>query len=43
MRIYNSEWLGLSREIKLKLLRLAILENPTRFSSQLIVNRPKGA
>ncbi|SFD18784.1 hypothetical protein SAMN04488168_12355 [Bacillus sp. 491mf] len=26
MKIYTSEWLSLSKEIKLKLIRLAILE-----------------
>ncbi|WP_268872904.1 hypothetical protein [Neobacillus fumarioli] len=30
MTIYPSEWLSLSKEIKVKLIRLAILENEKR-------------
>lgn len=30
MKIYNSEWLSLSKEIKVKLIRLAILESSLR-------------
>lgn len=43
MKIYNSEWLSLSKEIKLKLIRLAILENPAKFTSHLITASEKGA
>ncbi|MBM7655928.1 hypothetical protein JOC76_005464 [Neobacillus cucumis] len=32
MRIYKPEWLSLSKEIKLKLIRLAVLENEMRSS-----------
>ncbi len=31
MRIDNSEWLALSKEIKVKLIRLAVLENYSNF------------
>ncbi len=37
MRIYNHEWLSLSKEIKLKLIRLAILENEIKYPKQLII------
>lgn len=30
MKIYTSEWLALSEEIKLKLIRLAVLENQNK-------------
>lgn len=43
MKIYNSEWLSLSKEIKLKLIRLAILENPAKSTSHLITASEKGA
>ena len=36
MRIYKPEWLSLSKEIKLKLIRLAVLENEMRSFKQLI-------
>ena len=36
MKIDNSEWLALSKEIKVKLIRLAVLENSFRFSSQFL-------
>ena len=36
MKIYNSEWLLLSKEIKLKLIRLAVLENKMKSFKQLI-------
>ena len=35
MRIYNYEWLSLSKEIKLKLIRLAILENEIKYLNSL--------
>lgn len=34
MKIIKPEWLSLSKEIKVKLIRLAILENQRRYSSQ---------
>jgi len=34
MKIHKPEWLSLSKEIKVKLIRLAILENQRRNSSQ---------
>jgi hypothetical protein len=34
MKILKPEWLSLSKEIKVKLIRLAILENQRRYSSQ---------
>jgi hypothetical protein len=36
VRIYKSEWLLLSKEIKLKLIRLAVLENKMKSFKQLI-------
>lgn len=35
MLIHTSEWLSLSKEIKLKLIRLAILENKIKSHPQL--------
>ncbi|WP_268926636.1 hypothetical protein [Neobacillus vireti] len=32
MKINKPEWLSLSKEIKVKLIRLAILENRTKYS-----------
>ncbi|MDQ0972346.1 hypothetical protein F4694_003018 [Bacillus niacini] len=34
MKIFKPEWLSLSKEIKLKLIRLAILENQNRYLSR---------
>jgi hypothetical protein len=42
MRIYNHEWLSLSKEIKLKLIRLAILENEIKYPKQLIITGKQG-
>ncbi|MGG5253641.1 hypothetical protein ACQYAD_09105 [Neobacillus sp. SM06] len=36
MRIDNSEWLALSKEIKVKLIRLAVLENSFKFPSPFL-------
>ncbi len=35
MKIYKHEWLSLSKEIKVKLIRLAILENHNKQSKPL--------
>lgn len=34
MKIYTSEWLALSEEIKLKLIRLAVLENQNKHKNK---------
>lgn len=41
MKIYNSEWLLLSKEIKLKLIRLAVLENKMKSLKQPFTSSAK--
>lgn len=43
MKISKAEWLSLSKEIKLKLIRLAILENAAKYPSPLTYRRQQGA
>lgn len=38
MKIYTSEWLSLSKEIKIKLIRLAILETKEKSNALRLQN-----